>query len=71
MKKISLYLIFVFNILYSSALADERFNNWLNEFKLLAVNSGISKSTVNLVMNDAKFLSKVIEYELCILCKKD
>ena len=63
MKKISLYLIFVFNILYSSALADERFNNWLNEFKLLAVNSGISKSTVNLVMNDAKFLSKVIEYD--------
>ena len=33
------------------------------EFKKTAVKNGISQKTVNDVMNDAKFLSKVIEYD--------
>ena len=35
---------------------------WM-EFKLIAVKNGVSQKTVNIVMNDAKFLSKVIEYD--------
>ena len=63
MKKISVFLIFIFNILYSNGYTQENFKSWLNDFKLVAINSGISKQTVNLVMNDVKFLSKVIEYD--------
>ena len=63
MKRISFFLILLFNILYSSAYTDDRFKTWLDEFKLTAIKSGISQETVNLVMNDAKFLSKVIEYD--------
>ena len=63
MKRISFFLILLFNILYSNAYTDDRFKTWLDEFKLTAVKNGISQETVNLVMNDAKFLSKVIEYD--------
>ena len=63
MKKITFFLILLFNISYVSAHTEENFKSWLNEFKLVAVKSGVSQKTVNLVMNDAKFLSKVIEYD--------
>ena len=63
MKKISFFLILVFNILYTTAYTEDFFKTWLNEFKLVAVKSGVSQDTVNSVMNDAIFLSKVIEYD--------
>ena len=63
MKKITLILILLFNISFVSAHTEENFKSWLKEFKLVAVNSGVSQKTVNSVMNDAKFLSKVIEYD--------
>ena len=63
MKKISFFLILLFNISYVSAHTEENFKSWLNDFKLVAVKSGVSQKTVNSVMNDAKFLSKVIEYD--------
>ena len=62
MKKISFFLILIFNILYTTAYTQENFQIWLNEFKLVAIKNGVSQKTVNSVMNDAKFLSKVIEY---------
>ena len=63
MKKISFFLILIFNILYTNAYSEENFQIWLKEFKLVAVKSGVSQDTVNSVMNDAIFLSKVIEYD--------
>ena len=43
--------------------ANENFSVWLKDFKKVAVKKGISKETVNEVMDNAKFLSKVIEYD--------
>ncbi len=63
MKKITLFLILLFYISNGSAHTEENFKSWLNEFKLVAIKSGVSQKTVNSVMNDAKFLSKVIEYD--------
>ena len=48
---------------YTNAYTEENFQIWLKEFKLVAVKSGVSQDTVNLVMDDAIFLSKVIEYD--------
>ena len=47
------------------SLADEArgFNLWLNDFKKIAAKKGISKKTIDLALNDAKFLPKVIEYD--------
>ena len=44
-------------------IANQDFELWLLEFKKTAVKNGISQKTVNDVMKDAKFLSKVIEYD--------
>ena len=63
MKKITLFLILLFHISNGSAHTEENFKSWLNEFKLVAIKNGVSQKTVNSVMNDAKFLSKVIEYD--------
>ena len=42
---------------------DKAFNIWLKEFKLEAIESGISTNVVDNVMSKAKFLPKVIEYD--------
>ena len=57
--------IFLFSIqLWSNAFASEvNFKNWLNDFKIEAIQKGISESVVNDVMSDAKYLPKVIEYD--------
>ena len=43
--------------------SNEDFNSWLKNFKNTAINKGISKQTVNVILSDAKFLPKVIEYD--------
>ena len=43
--------------------SDENFNIWLNKFKMKAIQEGISKKTVDSVMDKAIFLPKVIEYD--------
>ena len=63
MKKITLFILILFNISGQSLYGNENFNLWLNNFKKEAIKKGISKNTVNSVMNDAKFLPKVIEYD--------
>ena len=55
------FFINLFAILNVSANND--FNLWLTDFKIKAINSGISKNVVNQIMSDAKFLPKVIEYD--------
>ena len=65
MKKIKL-IIFTLIFLTVGSLqvsSDENFNIWLNKFKIKAIQEGISKKTVNSVMDKAIFLPKVIEYD--------
>ena len=63
MKKISIFFIIIFTIGVQNLYASEDFAIWLKEFKKIAVKKGISQNTVNEVMNNAKFLPKVIEYD--------
>ena len=64
-KMFKIITIFLFSIqLWSNAFASEvNFKNWLNDFKIEAIQKGISESVVNDVMSDAKYLPKVIEYD--------
>ncbi len=63
MKKISLLFFIIFAISTGNLKANNDFNQWLEDFKETAINKGISKKTVKTVMDDAKFLPKVIEYD--------
>ncbi len=55
---IVLYFSLTINVSYSST-----FDEWKKNFKILALSKGISESTFDSVMNNAKFLPKVIEYD--------
>ena len=59
---VTVFTIF-FAIFFQKLEANQDFNVWLTNFKNTAIKKGISKTTVNDVMNNAKFLSKVIEYD--------
>ena len=64
MKAIKLFLIFFFlfksNLIFANEL---EFDNWLIDFKNVAINSGISKNTVDVVLLNVQFIPKVIEYD--------
>ena len=65
-KKMFKIIIFSFliNLLVSVNLfANNEFNSWVKEFKIRAINSGISKKVVDQIMSEVKFLPKVIEYD--------
>jgi|TARA_B110000858_G_scaffold186235_1_gene229188 membrane-bound lytic murein transglycosylase B len=63
MFKVLILSIFI-NLLASiNVLANSDFNLWVEEFKIKAKNSGISKNVVDLIMSEAQFLPKVIEYD--------
>ena len=62
-KILSIILILNFLFTYPSISKENTFENWLNDFKKTAIDSGISKEVVNDVMSSAKFLPKVIEYD--------
>ena len=55
---IVLYFSLTINVSYSST-----FDEWKKNFKILALSKGISEGTFDSVMNNAKFLPKVIEYD--------
>ena len=56
-----LYILIVLNCsLYSYA---ENFEEWLVNFKKVALNNGISENTFSLVMQNAKYLPDVIKYD--------
>ena len=54
-----IYLTQIFNV-YSN---DQNFEIWLKNFKLTAIKTGISKQVVDNVLENVKFLPKVIEYD--------
>ena len=57
--------LFIYLLAYSTlSLANNNdFNLWIVDFKKKAVNSGVSAEVVNLVLEDVKFLPKVIKYD--------
>ena len=57
-----LVLVFL-PINFSKAETSKNFDYWLKDFKKKAINSGISKQTVDISLKNAKFLPKVIEYD--------
>ena len=63
MKIIVTVITIIFAFFFQKLEANQDFNVWLTNFKNTAIKKGISVKTVNDVMNDAKFLSKVIEYD--------
>ncbi len=64
MIKIIAYILVINFFLFSKSFSlDRDFNLWKDEFKKRAINSGISKTVVDEIMSEAKFLSKVIEYD--------
>ena len=63
MKKIKLFIISILIILNSSTLSADDFNNWKIKFKKRAINEGISKSTINNLIDNSKFLPDVIKYD--------
>ena len=63
MFKFIIFYILINLISLSSLLANNDFDLWLKEFKIEAIQSGISKKVVDQVMSEAKFLPKVIEYD--------
>ena len=64
MKIAKLLILFVFIFFNTFAYANnEDFNNWLNDFKKVAIKNNISENTFELVMRNVKFLPKVIEYD--------
>ncbi len=64
MKKINFLFFLLLLFLNTPSFSnDYSFSEWLVDFKKTAVKNGISEKTFKLVMNNAKFLPKVIEYD--------
>ena len=64
MKKIKFIIIIILSLSNSIAYSNSQdFNNWLKSFKIIALQNNISEKTFNLVMRNAKFNPKVIEYD--------
>ena len=63
MKKIKLFIVSILIILNSATLIADDFNDWKVKFKKRAIKEGISKATVNKLIDRSKFLSDVIKYD--------
>ena len=64
MKKINIFFLF-FVLFFSNLFANENteFLKWKKNFRNIAIANDISENTFDLVMNNVKFLPKVIEYD--------
>ena len=65
MKKINIIIssLFLVLITFTNVNSNEKFTSWVIKFKKKAIDEGISEKTVNIVMDKAIFLPKVIEYD--------
>ena len=63
MFKYIFFFVFINSFVFLNASANDDFDSWLKDFKIKAVNSGISKKLVDQVMSEAVFIPKVIEYD--------
>ena len=64
MRQIKVFLL-IFLFSFTKLLADDqtKFLEWKKNFRILAIENGISEKTFDLTMNNVKFLPKVIEYD--------
>jgi membrane-bound lytic murein transglycosylase B len=59
-----IFSIILINIFVAvNAYANNDFNLWIKDFKIKAINSGVSKKLVDQIMSEAKFLPKVLKYD--------
>ena len=59
-----IFLSIFINLLVSlNVFANTDFNQWIDEFKIKAIKSGISKNVVDEIMSKAKYLPNVIKYD--------
>ena len=63
MFKLILNTLFLYFLLLIKILASEDFDQWIKNFQVKAIDSGISEEVVIDIMSDARFLPKVIEYD--------
>ena len=63
MFKLILNTLFLYFLLLIKILASEDFDQWIKNFQVKAIDSGISEKVVIDIMSDARFLPKVIEYD--------
>ena len=64
MKIINLFLVLCLLLNTSSTFANNiEFESWIKNFKLYALKKGISQKTLDVVLKDANYLPKVIEYD--------
>jgi len=63
MKKIKLFIVSILIILNSATLIADDFNDWKVKFKKKAIQEGVSKATVDKLIDRSKFLSDVIKYD--------
>ena len=63
MKKIKLFIVSILIILNSGTLIADDFNDWKVKFKNRAIKEGVSKATVDKLIDRSKFLSDVIKYD--------
>jgi len=63
MFKFIFFFVFINSFVFLNVSANNDFDSWLKDFKIKAVNSGISKTLVDQVMSEAVFIPKVIEYD--------
>ena len=63
--KIIRYFTVLFFLFYNGTVAanEKLFAEWLSNFKIYALDKGISEKTFNVAMSDVIFLPKVIEYD--------
>ena len=64
MKKIKIYIFFLFIIINFKAYAnDAEFNEWKKKFKLIALERGVSLNTIENTVGKSIFLKDVIKYD--------
>ena len=63
MKKIKLFIISILIVIKSTILVADDFNDWKKRFKKKAISEGVSRSTVDNLIDNSKFLSDVIKYD--------
>ncbi|MDB4339725.1 lytic murein transglycosylase [Pelagibacteraceae bacterium] len=63
MFKIIIFSFFINFFITLNAFANSDFNLWVKNFKIKAIDSGVSKITVDQIMSKANFIPKVIEYD--------
>ena len=56
-------LVYLFLLQSLSSASEMSFDEWVTLFKERALEEGISKATVNSIMNNANYLPKVIKYD--------